>query len=71
MHSRSYGNNNTSKAEASASAFALPRCIQHIFDKDSVSLGRIVDEDVGDGADELAILYDRAAAHVRCSLGTT
>ena len=40
-----------------------PLCcrIQHILDKDAVAHGGIVYEDMGDGADELAVLDDRRA----------
>ena len=38
--------------------FCLPCRIRHIFDKDLVAHGRVVDEDMGHGADEFAILDD-------------
>ena len=41
----------------------LSRRVQHVFDKDPVAGIRIVDKDMGDGADELAILDDRRAGH--------
>ena len=47
------------KAETSASAFSLPRRVQHILNKDPISLGGVIDEDVGDGADQFAVLNDR------------
>lgn len=37
--------------------------LQHVFNKDSVSSGAVLDEDVGDCADDLAVLDDGAAAH--------
>ena len=36
---------------------------KHIFNKYPVAFGGILDEDVGDGADEFTILYNGAAAH--------
>ena len=49
------------------SFFALPRQYRHIgehvFNKDAISRGRVVDEDVGDGTDELAVLNDGGATH--------
>ena len=36
---------------------------EHIFDEDSVARGRVVDQDVGDCSNELAVLNDLAAAH--------
>ena len=38
--------------------------IQHVFDKDPVTLGGVVDKDMGDGADEVAVLEDGRAGHV-------
>ena len=46
--------------------FCLPCRIQHIFNKDPVTLGWIVDEDMGHGADEFAVLNDGAAGQERC-----
>ena len=46
-------------------------CLQHILNKDSVPRSGIADEHVRDCTDKLPILYNRTAAHVRCSLGTT
>ena len=51
------------KAEADASAFLLPRRVEHIFDKDAVALGGVVYQHVGDGADQLTVLEDRRARH--------
>ena len=36
----------------------LGRCVQHVFNKDAISGGRIVHKDMGDGADEFAVLDD-------------
>ena len=44
-------------------ALILPRCLQHVFDENSIPNVRRVDQDVGDGADELAVLDDGAAGH--------
>ena len=45
--------------------FILPRqnrhIREHILQKDAVSRGGVVDEDVGDGTDELAVLNDGRA----------
>jgi hypothetical protein len=41
----------------------LSRCVQHIFNEDPVAGIRVVYKDVGDGADEFAILDYWAAAH--------
>ena len=45
--------------------------IEHIFNKNAVSRGGGVDEDVGDSADELAVLNDGGAAHECGQVGTT
>ena len=37
--------------------------LEHVFDKDSVAFGAVLDEDVGYGADEFVVLDDGAAAH--------
>ena len=39
-------------------------CLQHILDQDAVTHGGIIDQHVGHGADEFAVLDDGAAAHV-------
>ena len=41
---------------------------EHVFDEDAVADCGVVDEDVGDGADELAVLDDGTAGHecVKC-----
>jgi len=41
----------------------IAHLIEHIFDEDAISHGGVADEDVGDGADELSVLDDGAAAH--------
>ena len=41
----------------------LCRGIQHIFDEDAVALGGIIYENVGDGADEVAVLDNGATGH--------
>ena len=41
----------------------IAHLIQHILNKYAVSGGRIVDQHVGDGTDELAVLHDGRAAH--------
>ena len=42
-------------------SLALRRGVPHIFNENSVSRGRIVDQHVGDSAHELAVLKDGAA----------
>ena len=37
--------------------------VQHIFDEDAVAGGGVVDKDVGDGADELAVQNNRTTRH--------
>ena len=49
----------------------IPHLVQHIFNKYSVPRGGIVYHNVGDGADELAILEYRRAAHECGQVGTT
>ena len=39
------------------------RRFKHIFGKDGVAFGGVVDEDVGDRADEFAVLHDGCTAH--------
>ena len=41
----------------------LCSCVQHIFYKSAIAGGRIVNEDMGDGADQLAVLNNGAAGH--------
>ena len=36
---------------------------EHVFDENAVSDGGVIDEHVGDGTNELAVLYNGAAAH--------
>ena len=46
------------------SSSVLPGSMRkHIFNKYPVAFGGVLDEDVGDGADEFAVLDDGAAAH--------
>ena len=45
------------------SALFLCRRIQHIFDEDAISGGRIVNKDMGDGAHQFPILNDGTAGH--------
>ena len=42
---------------------ALSCSIQHIFNKDAISGSGVVDENVGDSADEFAVLDNGTAAH--------
>ena len=35
--------------------------IQHVFDEDAVATGWVVDQDVGDGADQFSVLDDGGA----------
>ncbi len=44
---------------------------KHIFRKNTVAHGGIVDENMGHGADELAVLNDGGAAHNGVNIGTT
>jgi len=48
---------------AKAPAMHLFRCVQHIFDENPVTSGRIVHQNMGHGAHQLPVLYDRTAAH--------
>ena len=47
------------------------RSVEHIFDEDSVARGGIIDEHVGDGSDELAVLDYRRSRHECGQVGTT
>ena len=38
-------------------------CVQHVFDEDAIAGGGVVDQDMGHGADELAVLDDGTAGH--------
>ena len=49
----------------------MPHLIQHIFNENTVPRSGIVDQNVGDGADELAVLNDRTATHECIQVGTT
>ena len=44
---------------------------QHLFDKDAVAGGGVGDENVGDRADDLAVLQDGATAHECVNIGPT
>lgn len=37
--------------------------VQHILDEDSVTRGRVIDQNTGHRADELTVLHNRTAAH--------
>ena len=41
----------------------LCRCVQHVFNEDAISGGRIVNEDMSNGADQFSVLYDGTAGH--------
>ena len=43
--------------------------IQHIFDEDAVAARGVIDQNVGDGADELAVLEDGTAGHECVKIG--
>ena len=43
--------------------FYLGCCIEHIFDKNTISRGGVVNENVGHGANQFAVLDDGAAGH--------
>ena len=49
----------------------ISHLIQHILNENSISHCRIIDEDVGDRADNLAVLNNRRAAHEGVQVGTT
>ena len=42
---------------------ALSRCVQHIFDKNPVTSCRVIYENMGDGAYQLAVLDNGTSAH--------
>ena len=54
---------------------ALPRCLRHvlrhILNKDPISRGGVIDENMRHRSDNLAVLNDRAAAHECGQVGTT
>ena len=56
-------------ASASLSAH-LCRRLQHIFDEDAVALRGVVNQDMGNGADEFAVLDDGTAGHADVKCGT-
>lgn len=41
----------------------LSRRVQHVLNKNSIAFRRVIDQDMGDGADEFSVLDDRATAH--------
>ena len=41
----------------------LCRRIQHIFDKNAIAGGGVIDQDVGHGAHQFAVLNNRRAGH--------
>ncbi len=43
--------------------FSPASVLQHVFDKNSISLGGVLNKNVGNGPDQLPVLDDRAAAH--------
>ena len=43
--------------------------LQHILDKDSVSSGAVLHQNMGDGPDELSVLNDGAAAQEHVNNG--
>ena len=49
----------------------LCSCVYHVFDEDAVAGGGVVDENMGNRADQLAILDDGAAAHQCVNIGPT
>ena len=44
-------------------AHVLCCCVPHVFNKNAISGGGVVDEDMGHGANEAAILNNRRAEH--------
>ncbi len=50
---------------------SLCSCVQHIFNENSVTGSRVIDQHMGDGADQFAVLDDGAAAHVCVKYRTT
>ena len=42
---------------------SLACCGQHVFNEDAVAAGGVVDQDVGDGADQVAVLDNGTSAH--------
>ena len=49
---------------------ALAGCFQHILDKNAISSLRIIYQNVGHGADELAVLDDGTSGHADVKCGT-
>ena len=54
-------------------AHIVPLCcrVQHVFNKDAVAGGGIVDEDMGHGTDEFAVLNEWTAGHECVNIGPT
>ena len=42
---------------------SLACCGQHVFNEDAVAAGGVVDQHVGDGADQVAVLDNGTSAH--------
>jgi len=59
------------KAEAHHLGLRLPRRVQHIFNKNSVSLRRIGDENVSHRPNEFPVLEDGRARHECVNIGPT
>ena len=53
------GNGTTHRSCPTVPFHFLCRGVQHIFDKDAVAGGRVVDEDMGHRADQFAVLNDK------------
>ena len=43
--------------------FSPASVLQHVFNKNSISLGGVLNKNVSNGPDQLPVLDDRAAAH--------
>ena len=44
---------------------------EHIFGKDAVAFGWVIDKHVSNGANQLSVLYYRASAHECVNIGPT
>ena len=53
----------SSKKTGAFAPVFLFRRIQHILDKDPVAPGGVIDQNMGDGSHQPAVLYNRTAAH--------
>ena len=51
--------------------FFLCRCVQHVFDENAIAGGGVVHKNMGDRANELAVLDDGAAGHECVNIGST